>query len=192
MKVFYYTFLVGVLGLGAALFTVKTVQRFSDQTALVSMVDGTVGYLGQQVANFVEVATVSDPIEGIGNITFPVYFYWQNGEWLDQQQLLMERTQRIEFVFSTYVGTLFLAIGRQWTVAALLVSAVFAAVFFSRPMKHSPVTYALGIMLYYQILFQGAFYFMQIGRFGNGFVIGMVCMCIATYCISHSRVARAM
>jgi hypothetical protein len=192
MKVFYYTTLVCGVALGGALFTVKTLQRFGDQDAHNSVVDGTVGYLGQQVANFVEVAGDAKPIEGIGQICFPVYFYLQTGTWVDVSELLMQRTSRVEFVFSTYVGTLFLAVGRQCTVAGLLVFAMIAAAFFHTPMKQCPVTYALGIMLYYQMLFQGAFYFMQIGRSGNGFVICMVCMCIATYRIPGSGVARGM
>jgi hypothetical protein len=122
------------------------------------VVDGTVGYLGQQVANFVEVAGDAKPIEGIGQICCPVYFYLQTGTWVDVSELLMQRTSRVEFVFSTYVGTLFLAVGRQCTVAGLLVFAMIAAAFFHTPMKQCPVTYALGIMLYYQMLFQGAFY----------------------------------
>lgn len=181
MKIFYYICLVCLVGVGAALFTVKTVQRFGGAGADVSVVDSTVGYLGQQVATFIEIADEDTPIEGHAEINFPVYFFLVNGEWVDASQLLLQRSKVIEMSFGTYVGTLFLAIGRWWTVAALLVLAVLAGAFFSRPTKRSPGTYVLGIMLYYQSLFQGAFYWMQGGRFGNGFIIMMVCMGIAIY-----------
>ena len=61
----------------------------------------------------------------------------------------------------------------------MLVQAVIAGAFFSRPAKTSPGTYVLGIMLYYQSLFQGVVYWMQGGRFGNGFVFIMICLGIA-------------
>ena len=181
MKALCYTFFIFMLVFGSAMFTAKTVQRFAGPGAAISVEEGTVGYLGQQVANFIEVAENPHATENISKICFPVYFSLQNGEWVDVTELLIDRTEQTEYVFSTFVGTLFMALGRQWAIAALLVLAVIAGAFFSGPMKQAPVTYVLGIMLYYQILFQGAFYFMQIGRFGNGFIIGMICMTIATY-----------
>ena len=180
MKVFYFTALVCLVGVGGALLTVKTVQRFGQDDAWsVSVLDGTVGYLGQQIATFIEVADEGEAVEGHAEMAFPVYFFLVNGEWVDVMQLLSQRTRAIEWSFSTYVGTLYLAIGRQWTIAALLVLAVLAGVFSSRPTKRAPGTYALGIMLYYQSLFQGVFYWMQGGRFGNGFIIVIVGMGVA-------------
>jgi len=182
MKAFYYVCVVCVVGGGAALFTVKTVQRFGHSDAWSAPVlDGTAGYLGQQVSTFIEVAEEPDIVEGHAQMDFPVYFYVLNGEWVDVSQLLAQRTKAIESGFSTYVGSLFLAIGRRWAVAAVLLSAVSAFAFFSRPTQRSPGTYVVGIMLYYQILFQGVFYWMQGGRFGNGFIIVMLLLGITLY-----------
>lgn len=183
MKVFYYTCLVLMMVVGGALFTVKTTQRFGHQDAWsLSVVDGTVGYLGQQITTFIEMADEREPMEGHAEMAFPVYFFLVNGEWVDVLQLLSQRTRVIEWSFGTYVGTFYLAIGRQWTIATLLVLAVLAGVFFSRTTKRFPGTYVIGIMLYYQTLFQGVFYWQQGGRFGNGFIIGMVGLGLALYC----------
>ena len=182
MKVFFHRLLIFTLSLAALATTVMTVQRFSRADVLsISILDGTLGYLGQQVSTFIEVAEEPDALQGHSQIAFPIYYFCVTGNWVDEGQLLLERSRAVEWTFSTYVGALFLAMGRQWAIATILVLSVVAGVFFGGPTTRSPGAYVVGIMLYYQSLFQGAFYWMQIGRFGNGFIIIMICLIVTLY-----------
>ena len=181
MKVFFYTCL-GCVTVGALLLlSQKTFQRFVVGEANATAFEGTFGYLGQQVLVFTQIADLGESLQGHSEMYFPAYFYLTTGNWPDLIHLIAERKEMVEFSFGTFVGSLYLAIGQRWAVATILVFAVLAGAFFRGLAKRSPGAYMVGIMLYYQTLFQGAFYWMMGGRFGNGFIIVMGCLALALW-----------
>ncbi|MGA2541419.1 MAG: O-antigen polymerase [Verrucomicrobiota bacterium] len=160
-----------LLGIGGgvcvALFLIFTMQRFGKGTVDPDVHNGTIDYLGQQVYTFAGIVSDDSVPEGHREFLFPAYYYLLDGRWFDVSEFLNGRSRWYESRFGTFLGSLYLAF--QWkglVIFVILFSVAFAALF--RRMSSSfAVSYGLLVILYFQFMFQGAFYWMFCGRQGN-------------------------
>src|SRR5665213_1430427 len=171
--IFLATVLFGTLVVGTI-----TIQRFGANGLNLGIQGGTMAYAGEQVYVFVENTAEADPktSQETSREMFPLYFTLFNGErQLDLQSFLNSRSERYQYSFGTFLAN-FYQIG-GWTgvcIFVVLFALVFTASLYLLSKLKRAIGYTLLLLLYYQFMFQGAFYWVMYGRSGNVYICSMI------------------
>lgn len=155
-------FLLGTL-LVAPLFIMITLDRFEEQSLFASIID----YYGQPYCNFCLFMELDLPISH--GSAFPLFREILGLPYIEPEG--WESTYTASWVFGTFLKSLFSNFG----VGGTMLIAIFCALFVTlalHPKRESIYFNELFILtMYFQVVFQGVFYFRQYHRGGNLYLI---------------------
>jgi hypothetical protein len=109
------------------------------------------------------------------SVLFPLYYWAVGGETVHTEVYLASRTQRYQWYFGTFLASFF-QIGGWFGLTTFVVvfTLLFAGAFRVLLATRKVLAYILLLLLYYQFMFQGAFYWAMFGRAWNVYVCVMV------------------
>ncbi len=151
------------IALVAPAFIIITLDRFEEQSLLASIID----YYGQPYCNFCLFMELDLPIShGSG---FPLFREILGLPYIEPEG--WETTYTASWVFGTFLKSLFSNFGILGTWLIAIFCAVFVTIAFHPKRKCIYFNELFIITMYFQVIFQGVFYFRQSYRGGNLYLI---------------------
>ncbi|HRY48637.1 MAG TPA: hypothetical protein P5186_11355 [Candidatus Paceibacterota bacterium] len=165
---------------GLLLVAQSTVERFGLEGTGVGIAQGTIGYLGQQVYMFVETVEMEDFTSEWPKVMFPLAYKLVGEEPVEVKEYLGKRTMLHQYSFGTFLATLYPVVGWNGLIIfAVCFLGVFWTGFLGLYRREKYIAYSILLLLYFQFMTQGVFYWMMYGRSGNVYALGMACVIVA-------------
>jgi len=129
---------------------------------------------------FVETVEMEDFTSEWPKVMFPLAYKLVGEEPVEVKEYLGKRTMLHQYSFGTFLATLYPVVGWNGLIIfAVCFLGVFWTGFLGLYRREKYIAYSILLLLYFQFMTQGVFYWMMYGRSGNVYALGMACVIVA-------------